>query len=93
VVTSITNPSNQFQTFLLPNPANQQVLISVQRPDQLSETQVRVMDMRGVEVFRRSIKPEEDANLQYPVSQLAKGVYLIEIVHGTQRMVKRLIVN
>ncbi|MFZ6665930.1 T9SS type A sorting domain-containing protein [Peijinzhouia sedimentorum] len=92
VITSI-NPSNsRFQAFLLPNPAQEQVRISIQKPDHVAETTIKLVSMSGVEVRSETLSSttsEMDVNL----NQLSKGVYLVEITHGTARIVKRLIVN
>jgi hypothetical protein len=93
VITSIGNNADRFQAFLLPNPAQQQVLVSIQRPDEIADTHVRLLDVRGVVLYQSTIKADDDAQINYEVGSLAKGVYLVEIIHGKQRIVKRLIVN
>jgi hypothetical protein len=92
VITSINPMNSRFQAFLLPNPAQEQVRISIQKPDNVAETTVRIVSMTGVEVRSETLNAatsELDVNL----GQLSKGVYLVEITHGTERIVKRLIVN
>ncbi|MFC2186461.1 T9SS type A sorting domain-containing protein [Fulvivirgaceae bacterium LMO-SS25] len=92
VITSIHPSNHRFQAYLLPNPAQEQVRISIQKPDNVAETTVKIVSMAGVEVRSEQINTattELDINL----SQLSKGIYLVEITHGTERIVKRLIVN
>jgi CshA-type fibril repeat protein len=48
VITSLETMSNRFQAFLLPNPAQEQVRISIQRPDNLADTHIRLVSMTGV---------------------------------------------
>jgi hypothetical protein len=48
--------------------------------------------MTGVEVRNEQLTAET-AELDLSLNQLSKGVYLVEITHGTERIVKRLIVN
>ena len=92
VITSI-NPTNpRFQAFLLPNPAQEQVRISIQKPDHVAETSVRIVSMTGSEVRSEKLTAET-SELDINLSQLSKGLYLVEITHGTERIVKRLIVN
>ncbi|MGE0932680.1 T9SS type A sorting domain-containing protein, partial [Peijinzhouia sedimentorum] len=92
VITSIHPTNRRFQAYLLPNPAQEQVRISIQKPDNVATTNIRIVSMAGVEVRSEQINTattELDINL----SQLSKGIYLVEITHGTERIVKRLIVN
>jgi len=93
VITSIGKNADRFQAFLLPNPAQQQVMVSIQRPDEIADTHVRLVDVRGVMLYETTIKATDDAQISYEVGSLAKGVYLVEITHGNQRIVKRLMVN
>jgi hypothetical protein len=93
VVTSIGKTADRFKAFLLPNPAQQQVMVSIQRPDEIADTHVRLVDVRGVVLYETMIKATDDAQISYEVGSLAKGVYLVEITHGKQRIVKRLMVN
>ncbi|MFC2186651.1 Ig-like domain-containing protein [Fulvivirgaceae bacterium LMO-SS25] len=93
VITSINPTADRFQAFLLPNPAQQQVMVSIQRPDEIADTHVRLVDIRGVMLYETTIKATDDAQISYEVGSLAKGVYLVEITHGKQRIVKRLMVN
>ncbi|MGE0932328.1 T9SS type A sorting domain-containing protein, partial [Peijinzhouia sedimentorum] len=92
VITSIHPSNHRFQAYLLPNPAQEQVRISIQKPDHVAETTIKLVSMSGVEVRSETLSSttsEMDVNL----NQLSKGVYLVEITHGTARIVKRLIVN
>lgn len=93
VITSIGKNADRFQAFLLPNPAQQQVLVSIQRPDEIADAHVRLLDVKGVVNYQSTIKADNDAQINYEVGSLAKGVYLVEITHGKQRIVKRLMVN
>jgi hypothetical protein len=94
VVTSLeTLQQNNLNIFLIPNPAEQQVAVTIQRSDVIAEARVRILDSRGVQLYEARIAPEAEARIDYLVSSLPKGVYLVEVVHGTQRMVKRLLVK
>jgi hypothetical protein len=94
VVTSLDASVNGLQVFLLPNPAVQQVAITVNRPDTNLSTSVRVMDMRGVIVHASQIEEgDADGRVDYPVEHLPKGVYLVEVQQGKQRVVKKLVVK
>jgi len=93
VITSIEKNADRFQAFLLPNPAQQQVMVSIQRPDEIADTHLRLVDIRGVKLYETILKATDDAQISYEVGSLAKGVYLVEITHGKQRIVKRLMVN
>ncbi len=93
VITSIGRNDSRFQAFLLPNPAQQQVMVNVQRPDEIADTHVRLLDVRGEMLYETTISATDDAQISYEVGSLAKVVYLVEITHGKQRIVKRLMVN
>jgi hypothetical protein len=92
VITSLETVSNRFQAFLLPNPAQEQVRISIQRPDNLADTYIRLVSMTGV-VVRNEKLLADSTELDINLTELSKGIYLVEITHGTERIVKRLIVN
>ncbi|MFC2188631.1 T9SS type A sorting domain-containing protein [Fulvivirgaceae bacterium LMO-SS25] len=92
VITSIHPSNNRFQAYLLPNPAQEQVRISIQKPDNVATTNIRIVSMTGVEVSNEKLTTDT-SELDINLSQLSKGIYLVEITHGTERIVKRLIVN
>lgn len=92
VITSIHPSNSRFQAFILPNPAQQQVRISIQKPDNIATTHIRIVSMTGLEISNEKLTAET-AELDINVGQLSKGIYLVEITHGTERIVKRLIVN
>jgi len=92
VITSLQPSNSRFQAFLLPNPAQEQVRISIQKPDNVARTSIRIVSMTGVEVRNEQLT-EETSELDLSLNQLSKGIYLVEITHGTERIVKRLIVN
>ncbi|MFC2188155.1 T9SS type A sorting domain-containing protein [Fulvivirgaceae bacterium LMO-SS25] len=92
VITSIHPSNHRFQAYLLPNPAQEQVRISIQKPDNVGETTVKIVSMTGVEVSNEKLTTDT-SELDINLSQLSKGIYLVEITHGTERIVKRLIVN
>ncbi len=92
VITSINPGNRRFQAYLLPNPAQEQVRISIQKPDNVATTNIRIVSMTGVEVSNEKLTTDT-SELDINLSQLSKGIYLVEITHGTERIVKRLIVN
>ena len=92
VITSINTSNNRFQAFILPNPAQEQVRISIQKPDNVATTHIRIVSMTGLEISNEKLTAET-TELDINLSQLRKGIYLVEITHGTERIVKRLIVN
>ncbi len=92
VITSIHSSNSRFQAFILPNPAQEQVRISIQKPDNVAETSIRIVSMTGSEVRSEKLTAEK-TELDIDLSQMSKGIYLVEITHGSERIVKRLIVN
>lgn len=94
VVTSLDKSANGLQVFLLPNPAEQHLAITINRPVQDLDTQVRVIDMQGIILFS-AILPmnQEDGRIHYEVNTLPKGMYLVEVQQGKNRQVKKLIIK
>jgi hypothetical protein len=93
VVTSIPKQNSEFKTFLMPNPAENEVMVSVQRPDLAHSTHLRVVDMQGRVLYATSFSAEAESQVMLSLNQMRKGVYLVEVSHGALREVKRLIVN
>jgi hypothetical protein len=65
----------------------------VQRPDTEHNTKIRMVDMQGRVVRESILSSESDGSQVINLAGLPKGVYLVEINHGANREVKRLIVN
>jgi hypothetical protein len=93
VVTSLRKLQDELKVFLMPNPAEQQVAITFQRRDQLTPTEVRILDLQGITIHQTRINRDQEARFDFPVNQLRKGIYLVEVVQGSAKQVKRLIVK
>ncbi len=75
---------------LAPNPATDAVTItySSAKEEQLS---VRLLDINGVTVYSSDLGTVSSATTSIPVKSLAAGVYMVEVTHGAEKMVKRLV--
>jgi hypothetical protein len=93
VVTRIENINSEFKTFLMPNAADGQVMLSVRHPDTELTTCIRLVDMQGRVIHQSWSAAESDGTYLIHLSGLPKGVYLVEVTHGNLREVKRLIVR
>jgi len=80
----VQNPSRK-DLRLYPNPASEKFYIGNLQEAAL----ITIYDISGRMVFQKNIQTQEGI----PVSELNKGVYIVEIIHGTKKSNERLIVN
>ena len=76
---------------IYPNPANSVLTISINEKEQ-NQYLVRIIDMNGMEVLKKSI--ESNGDLELDISSLAKGVYISDIttIEGKVEHTEKLIV-
>jgi hypothetical protein len=75
---------------LVPNPASEQVTVSLTTLGGHAAT-VRIMSISGQELGEYQMPSTLNGRLDLPISDLAPGVYLIEAVIEGQRMIKQLV--
>jgi len=73
---------------LYPNPATESVTVNV--PQTLVDSQVRILDVTGKTVFNRQLTTE---NMSVDVSTLTHGLYVVEIQKGGKSYTTRLVKN
>ena len=85
-----TTKTTGFSIALAPNPATDAVTImyTSAKEEQLS---VRLLDINGVTVYSSDLGTVSSATTSIPVKSLAAGVYMVEVTHGAEKMVKRLV--
>jgi hypothetical protein len=86
--TSISN--DPFAVTVTPNPASDDVKISF-NADARNKVEIRVMDMSGVSVYHTEIMNKQTGVVTVPLHTLASGVYMVELINGENKVVKRLI--
>ena len=76
---------------LVPNPAQDQVQVSVYGLNKNVATQFTLYDMLGNIVMKDVFSGKEQITQNYELSGLAKGVYMMEISNDQQRAISRLV--
>ncbi len=77
---------------LYPNPSIEDVIIDVFDVDANETLSLQVFDMQGRIVFTRDFGYDQHhIRFQLPASELATGVYMVNVVNGTQSATKRMI--
>jgi hypothetical protein len=77
---------------LIPNPATDMVTIFVNTTGGAA-AKVRILSMTGQLMSTDVMPSTQNGNLTLPVSNLASGMYLVEVTVDGQKMVKQLIKN
>lgn len=85
-----TETSRQPSITLAPNPATDVVNVTFASAKE-EEVTVWVLDVSGVSVYRSELGKVSAATTAIPLKSLAAGIYMVEISHGTQKFVKRLV--
>ncbi|MCX8489867.1 MAG: T9SS type A sorting domain-containing protein, partial [Cyclobacteriaceae bacterium] len=80
--------------FLYPNPTNAQN-INVELINPSTEyLNIRVFDMTGQVLVQTTINAEDlESNISLNAEELKAGVYVVEVIQGTQRVTKRLVLH
>jgi len=78
------------QVSLQPNPATDDVKISFTNGVK-AKVDVRILDLSGVSVYSRDLGVQQDGTVKVQVSNLASGVYMVELTSGNEKVVQRLI--
>ncbi len=74
---------------LYPNPASQQIHILLKADIKDYPIHVRLLDLTGKEVLRQRL--DSSNGLSIPISSLAPGMYLAEIVFGKNKITRKII--
>jgi uncharacterized protein YjdB len=82
--------SRQSTVVLAPNPATDIVNIMFTSATE-EEVSVRVLDVSGVSVYTSDLGKVSTVTTAIPLKSLAAGIYMVEVSHGTQKFVKRLV--
>lgn len=86
--------STPFNIFLYPNPTNaQNINLELINPS-TEYLNIRILDMTGRISLQTTISQEElESNISLKAEELKAGVYVVEVVQGTQRVTKRLVIH
>lgn len=73
-----------------PNPAVDEVKISLSQ-SQKENVSINLVDMAGVSVFSKDLGAKLNATVSVPLSNLAAGMYMVEVASGSQKIVQTLV--
>jgi hypothetical protein len=76
---------------LAPNPANEQVQLSISGLSRTEKNTLTMYDMLGNVVMKDVLTGKENYEMSYDISQFAKGVYIVEVVGSGKKAINRLV--
>lgn len=82
--------SKQPAITMAPNPVTDVVNITFTSAKE-EEVSVRVLDLSGVSVYNSDLGKVSAVTAAIPLKSLSAGIYMVEVNHGTQKFVKRLV--
>jgi len=79
---------------LYPNPTDNLVNVEVYIVDEATYT-IEVLDLSGRAIYNRSISSQEfnNATMSINTSSFESGIYFVNVIEGTNRMTKRLVIT
>ena len=87
---AIDATNSGLQVTMTPNPASNEVSISFTSKD-AAQTDVRITDLTGMTVFSKNMGNSQNGKVVVPITNLAAGIYMVELTSGSQKVVQRLI--
>jgi Secretion system C-terminal sorting domain len=86
--------STPLNVFLYPNPTNgQNINLELINPS-TEYLNIRILDMTGRISLQTTINAEElESSISLKAEELKAGVYVVEVIQGTQRVTKRLVIH
>ncbi|PQJ12818.1 hypothetical protein CJD36_003475 [Flavipsychrobacter stenotrophus] len=76
--------------FIDPNPATSNVNIHFKN-NTADATSVNIIDMNGVNIYSQSVAKTQNGSLNVSLDKFAPGLYMVEIIHGNERVAQKLI--
>jgi hypothetical protein len=87
-----TNLANGDYFSLYPNPAND--VLTVEMNTVFSQkAEIRMYDMFGKELMRKSVNASENSIYELNISELPEGVYLLRVINGKLNQTKKFVVK
>jgi hypothetical protein len=87
VITDIANISNE-DIMLYPNPANDRVIIDLQRLNSVQKSNISIYNIQGQTIMQQILQQEKT---EIDISGLSKGVYILKVCNGERTEVKKLL--
>jgi len=82
-------PANNIK--LYPNPARNTVFLAIDHPINAAKIGMTVFNLQGKQLMRQQLDPSNHTELD--VSQLAPGMYLVQLQFEDQMISKKLIIH
>ena len=73
-----------------PNPASDDVKISF-TSGKKDNVAIRMLDLSGVSVYSKDLGVQQNGSVIVPLSNVASGIYMVELTSGDQKVVQRLV--
>jgi len=84
-------PANNIAMQVFPNPANNQVKISIFGLNRNEKVNLNVYDLLGNSIMKDVLTGKENYELNYDVSQLTQGIYFLEVSGSSRKSVSKLV--
>ena len=78
---------------IYPNPANKNIHISFDVTNKTDNIQIKMYDLSGREVYRKTFEPTNQFNQTINVSNYVRGIYFVRIDNGNQNAAQKLILE
>jgi hypothetical protein len=85
------NATSNMAMQLAPNPANDELTVLLYGLKNNEKSSLRIYDLLGNILVKDEIQGKENVTLQYNISSLASGMYMVEVSGGSTKAVSRLI--
>lgn len=79
-----------FKVTMAPNPTSDDVKISF-TSNKKDNVSIRVMDMSGVTVYTQDLGAVQNGNAVVSLGKFASGIYMIELISGTEHSIQKLV--
>ena len=87
VITDIANISNE-DIMLYPNPANDRVIIDLQRLNSVQKSNISIYNIQGQTILQQILQQEKTG---IDISGLSKGIYILKVCNGDRTEVKKFV--
>lgn len=93
LIAQLSTPNNELSDFVVyPNPSNGSFNVQFSNPIS-QETQVTVFDIRGRKIFENTYANQATFNENITLSNAQSGIYLLTVVDGGRKTVKKIAVE
>jgi hypothetical protein len=76
---------------LMPNPASEQVQVYLYGLNRNEKNNLFIYDLLGNIVIKDVLSGKENYELSYDISQLNKGIYIVEVTGATNKAISKLV--